>query len=282
MSLRVLSLFDGISCGQQALKELGIEVETYYSSEIDKDAIVITQKNFPNTIQLGDINNIDFNEYIGKVDLIMAGSPCQGFSLQGKQLAFNDPRSALFFKFVEALNVIKPKYFLLENVRMKKEHLDIIDTQLNTKGLYISSKHFSAQDRKRYYWTNLEVDTNFPNGDLITPTTIVEQTQHNWLPQQQIDKLLGQVWQTTKRNIKMADLNMNTKMPTLLKSGKASAPFFYENGKWRWPTSIELERLQTLPDNYTEGQSYNKRYSHIGNGWNVETIKWVLKNINKE
>ena len=279
MSLRVLSLFDGISCGQQALKEMGIEVETYYSSEICKDAIAITQKNFPNTIQIGDVNNIDFNEYIGKVDIIMAGSPCVGFSLQGKQLAFNDPSSALFFKFVEALNVIKPKYFLLENVRMKKEHLDIIDTQLNTKGLYISSKHFSAQDRKRYYWTNLEVDTNFPNGDLITPTTIVEQTQHNWLPQQQIDKLLGQVWQTTKRNIKMAELNMNTKMPTLLKSGKASAPFFYENGKWRWPTSIELERLQTLPDNYTEGQSYNKRYSHIGNGWNVETIKWVLKNI---
>jgi site-specific DNA-cytosine methylase len=278
MKIKVLSLFDGISCGQVALEQLGIEVETYYASEICKDAIKITQNNYPNTIQVGDVNNIDFNQY-KDVDLIMAGSPCQGFSFQGKQLAFNDERSKLFFKFIEAVETIKPKYFLLENVKMKKEYIDIIDNLLGVKGVYISSKHFSAQDRKRYYWTNLPFDKKFPNSDLITPITIVEQTQHNWLPQETIDKLLGQVWQTTKRNIKMADLYMNTKMPTLLKSGKASAPFFYENGKWRYPTPIELERLQTLPDNYTAGQSYNKRYSHIGNGWNVETIKWILKNI---
>lgn len=278
-SLRVLSLFDGISCGQQALKEMGIQVEKYYASEICKDAIKVTQNNFPNTIQIGDVNKIDFNEYIGKVDIIMAGSPCVGFSFQGKQLAFNDERSKLFFKFVEAIEIIKPKYFLLENVKMKKEYIDIIDDQLNVKGIYISSKHFSAQDRKRYYWTNIEVDTDFPNGDLITPNTIVEQTEHEWLPQEQVDKLLSQVWETTKRNIKNANLYMNTKMPTLLKSGKGSSPFFYEDNKWRWPTPIELERLQTLPDNYTQGQSYPKRFSHLGNGWNVATIKWVLKNM---
>lgn len=276
--IRVLSLFDGISCGQVALKQLGIEIDKYYSSEIDKWAIKITQKNHPETIQIGDINNIDFNDY-KDVDLIMAGSPCQGFSFQGKQLAFDDERSKLFFKFVEAVKIIKPKYFLLENVRMKKQYIDIIDEQLGVKGVYISSKHFSSQDRKRYYWTNIPFDLDFPDGKEITPKSIME-LSNDWLPQETIDKLLGQVWETTKRNIKMADVYMNTKIPTLLKSGKASAPFFYEDNKWRWPTPLELERLQTLPDNYTEGQSYNKRYSHIGNGWNVETIKYILKNIN--
>jgi site-specific DNA-cytosine methylase len=277
MGIKVLSLFDGISCGQVALTQLGINIDTYYSSEICKDAIKITQKNFPNTIQLGDVNHIDFTQY-KDINLIMAGSPCQGFSFQGKQLAFDDDRSKLFFKFVEAVRTIKPKYFLLENVKMKKEYINIIDNLLGVKGVYISSKHFSAQDRKRYYWTNLPIDTNFPNADLITPKTIMEDC-NDWLPQATIDKLLGQVWETTKRNIRNADNYMNSKMPTLLKSGKASAPFFYKKEKWRWPTPTELERLQTLPDGYTEGQSYNKRYSHIGNGWNVETIKWILKEI---
>jgi len=124
--LNVLSLFDGISCGQLALERVGIKVNTYYASEIDKYAIQITQKNYPNTIQLGDINNIDFNEYIGKIDLLIGGSPCQGFSFAGKQLNFDDPRSKLFFKFAEALSIIKPKYFLLENVKMKDEFKNVI------------------------------------------------------------------------------------------------------------------------------------------------------------
>lgn len=212
MGIKVLSLFDGISCGQVALTQLGIDIETYYSSEICKDAIKVTQKNFPNTIQLGDVCEIDFEEY-KDIDLIMAGSPCQGFSFQGKQLAFNDERSKLFFKFVEAVNVIKPKYFLLENVKMKKEYIKIIDELLGVKGVYISSKHFSAQDRKRYYWTNLPIDTNFPDGNLITPKTIMDDSS-DWLPQATIDKLLGQVWQTTKRNIKNADNYNNRRKRT--------------------------------------------------------------------
>lgn len=277
MGIKVLSLFDGISCGQIALDQLGVEIETYYASEICKDAIAITQKNYPNTIQLGDINNIDFTQY-KDVDLIMAGSPCQGFSFQGKQLAFNDERSKLFFKFVEAIDIIKPKYFLLENVKMKKEYIKVIDDLLGVKGVYISSKHFSAQDRKRYYWTNIPFSLDLPSGEHIIPKSIMEDS-NDWLPQDKVDKMLNQVWQTTKRNIRMAERNMMTKMPTLLKSGKGSAPFFYQDGKWKYPTELELERLQTIPDNYTSGQSYNKRYSHIGNGWNVETIKWIIKGI---
>ena len=129
--MKVLSLFDGMSCGQIALKQLGIKVDTYYSSEIDKYAMQITQKNFPDTIQVGDICNLEPKDFMD-VDLIQAGSPCQGFSFAGKQLAFDDPRSALFFEFIRLLKAIKPKYFLLENVRMKKEFLEVITEQVSS------------------------------------------------------------------------------------------------------------------------------------------------------
>ena len=163
MAIKVLSLFDGMSCGQIALDQLGIEVDTYYASEIDKYAIEITQKNFPETIQVGDITKLDPKDF-ADVDLIMGGSPCQGFSFAGKQLAFDDPRSALFFEFIRMLKAIKPKYFLLENVRMKKEFVDIISQQVSecypeiTFGIQpvlINSSLLSAQSRQRFYWTNI-------------------------------------------------------------------------------------------------------------------------------
>ena len=163
MAIKVLSLFDGMSCGQIALDQLGIEVDTYYASEIDKYAIEITQKNFPETIQVGDITKLDPKDF-ADVDLIMGGSPCQGFSFAGKQLAFDDPRSALFFEFIRMLKAIKPKYFLLENVRMKKEFLDIISQQVSEcypeitfgiQPILINSSSVSAQSRQRYYWTNI-------------------------------------------------------------------------------------------------------------------------------
>ena len=127
--MNVLSLFDGMSCGQQALNRLGIKYDNYYASELDKYAIQITQKNYPDTIQLGDVCGVVAKD-LPKVDLLLAGSPCQGFSFAGKQLAFDDPRSALFFEFVRLLRELKPKYFLLENVRMKKEYLDVITEQV--------------------------------------------------------------------------------------------------------------------------------------------------------
>ena len=119
-----------MSCGQIALNRLGIKVDKYYASEIDKYAIEVTQKNFPDTIQVGDVCELKAEDY-QDIDLIMAGSPCQGFSFAGKQLAFEDPRSALFFEFVRLLKAIKPKYFLLENVRMKKEYLAVITEQVS-------------------------------------------------------------------------------------------------------------------------------------------------------
>ena len=172
--MKVLSLFDGMSCGRIALDQLGIPVEKYYASEIDKYAMQVSAANYPDIEQVGDICNLDPKDY-KDVDLMLAGSPCQGFSFAGKQLAFDDPRSALFFEFIRLLKAIKPKYFLLENVRMKKEFLEVITEQLsqcyepadvdnqflNVLGevrfepIFINSSLVSAQSRQRYYWTNI-------------------------------------------------------------------------------------------------------------------------------
>ena len=161
--MKVLSLFDGMSCGRIALDQLGIPVEKYYASEIDKYAIQVSQANYPDIEQVGDICNLDPKDY-KETDLILAGSPCQGFSFAGKQLAFDDPRSALFFEFIRLLKEIKPKYFLLENVRMKKEFLQVISEQVSEcypeipfgiEPTFINSSLVSAQSRQRYYWTNI-------------------------------------------------------------------------------------------------------------------------------
>ena len=161
--MKVLSLFDGMSCGRIALDQLGIKVDKYYASEIDKYAIQVAQANYPDTIHVGDICNLDPKDY-KDIDLILAGSPCQGFSFAGKQLAFDDPRSALFFEFIRLLKEIKPKYFLLENVRMKKEFLQVISEQVSEcypeipfgiEPIFINSSLLSAQSRQRYYWTNI-------------------------------------------------------------------------------------------------------------------------------
>ena len=172
--MKVLSLFDGMSCGRIALDQLGIPVETYYASEIDKYAIQVSQANYPDIIQVGDVCDLDPKDF-KDVNLILFGSPCQGFSFAGKQLAFDDPRSKLFFEAVRLLKAIKPKYFLAENVRMKKEFLEIFTEQLSAcydakdvapqfvdlvgnvrfEPIFINSSLVSAQSRQRYYWTNI-------------------------------------------------------------------------------------------------------------------------------
>ncbi len=152
--MNVLSLFDGMSCGQIALDQLGVKVDNYYASEIDKYAIKVTQKNYPNTKQIGSVTEVKGKD-LPKIDLIICGSPCQGFSFAGKQLNFNDPRSALFFQFVRLLRECKPKYFLLENVRMKKEYQEIISEYLGVEPVMINSALVSAQNRVRLYWTNI-------------------------------------------------------------------------------------------------------------------------------
>jgi DNA (cytosine-5)-methyltransferase 3A len=156
--MKVLSLFDGLSGGRIALKVAGVECEKYYRSEIDKHANIVAKANYPKDIDLGDVTK--WREWnIGGIDLLIAGSPCQGFSYAGKQLNFKDSRSALFFEFVNILNHYKPKYFMLENVKMKKEYQDIISKILGCEPEKINSKLFSAQSRERLYWTNIPVSS---------------------------------------------------------------------------------------------------------------------------
>ena len=152
--MNVLSLFDGMSCGRIALDRLGIPVDKYYASEIDKFAIQVSEANYPDIIRLGDVCDVKAED-LEPIDLLIAGSPCQGFSFAGKQLAFDDPRSALFFEFVRLLKECNPKYFLLENVRMKKEFLDVITEQVGVEPIMINSSLVSAQNRQRFYWTNI-------------------------------------------------------------------------------------------------------------------------------
>lgn len=154
----VLSLFDGMSCGQIALRELGIKVKTYYASEVDAPAIQTTNLNFPNTIQLGDVRNVHGKD-LPKIDLLIGGSPCQGFSFCGKRLNFDDHRSRLFFEFVRVLNEVMDKnpgvLFLFENVKMKRQQKAVISEFLGLQPVEINSALVSAQNRVRLYWTNI-------------------------------------------------------------------------------------------------------------------------------
>jgi DNA (cytosine-5)-methyltransferase 3A len=155
--MNILSLFDGMSCGMLALQRAGIEVTNYFASEIDKYAQIISQKNFPEIIRLGDVTKV-FAKDLPKIDLIIGGSPCQGFSIAGKMLGHEDPRSKLFWEFKRLVDECNPKYFLLENVRMKKQDEQIITGAMGVKPLMINSALVSAQNRKRLYWTNINAD----------------------------------------------------------------------------------------------------------------------------
>lgn len=169
--MNVLSLFDGMSCGQIALNRSGIKYDQYFASEIDKWAIQVTQKNYPNTIQLGDVTKIKGSD-LPKIDLLIGGSPCQGFSFIGKGLNFEDSRSKLFFEFVRILNETNPKYFLLENVKMKKEWRGVITKEMGSEPIEICSSLFSAQRRKRLYWTNIQFDTTIQDKGIVLDDVI--------------------------------------------------------------------------------------------------------------
>ena len=173
--MNVLSLFDGMSCGQLALQKVGANVTQYFASEIDKYAIQVAKENFPNTIHLGDVTKVDGNSFVNesKIDLLIAGSPCQGFSRSGNRLNFDDPRSKLFFEFVRILRQCKPKYFLLENVVMNKDSKNIITEYLGVEPIEINSNLVSAQSRRRLYWTNIP-NVTIPKDKNIVIKDILE------------------------------------------------------------------------------------------------------------
>ena len=189
--MNILSLFDGMSCGRLALDRLGIKVDKYYASEIDKYAIQVSSANYPDIIQIGDVCNVKGEDY-PNIDLVLAGSPCQGFSFAGNQLAFDDPRSALFFEFVRILKEVKPKYFLLENVKMKKEFLDVISEQVGVEPILINSALVSAQNRLRYYWTNIPgVEQPEDRGIVLRDILETEPDEKYDISEAKVDRVLN-------------------------------------------------------------------------------------------
>jgi site-specific DNA-cytosine methylase len=260
--VNVLSLFDGISCGQVALNRMGIKYDKYFASEIDERAISITQKNFPNTIQLGDVEDIDSAD-LPQIDLLIGGSPCQGFSYAGNQLNFHDPRSKLFFEYADLKTQLKPKYFLLENNRMKQEYQDTISEILDVEPIKINSSLLSAQNRARLYWTN--IPTFVPTDKGIMLKSIVGDYDGIWVYPRGYNKGGLQSYKG--------------KSPTITTSSWEHNFFVVQNGEKRQFTAEEAEQLQTLPIGYTDGISNHQRFKAVGNGWTVDVIAHIFKGI---
>ena len=378
--MNVLSLFDGCSGGQVALQKAGIHVDNYFASEIDKYAIKVTQANFPNTIQLGDVTTVNCEnllEWCGKlkskgITLLQGGSPCQGFSFAGHQLNFDDPRSKLFFEFIRIRDEVKPKYILLENVRMAKKSQDIISKYMGFEPQALNSKYLSGQNRYRLYWFGKLVGDTYeqmPIDDMIDKGITMQDILEDGYATDEMTsggkshcltaRYNGAVWWNSierkqrtmvlKDNPTMskdglirvgtADLKghdsikrvyaQEGKAPTLTtmqgghrepkvaigrivnrrldehgtrKDDQLDLPFTRQlevrddeksnclttvqkdnvvvsKDMWRKLTPLECERLQTLPDNYTNHVSNSQRYKMIGNGWTVDVIAHILKGM---
>ena len=378
--MNVLSLFDGMSCGQIALQKLGIKVDKYFACEIDKYAMQVTQNNFPDTIQLGDVQFVT-KETLGnhKIDLILGGSPCQGFSFAGKNLNFQDPRSALFFEFVRLVKELKPKYFLLENVRMKKESRDIISEYMGCEPIEINSALMSAQNRRRLYWTNIPGVTQPEDKGIVLKDIILSGSECDMvvnvgkdIHKENIDKshcllardykgfpnqpftgvrvskpinpnstnqinpnksakskssdekgtqphMQDRVFDIKGKSHALTSTFANRTKVGEIKAGSFRARSLDKDGKrvgwketkpsqnlelrkdeksnslssvqkdnvlakdklyWRKLTPMECERLQTVPDNYTDCVSNTQRYKMLGNGWTVDVVAHILKGIN--
>lgn len=265
--MNILSLFDGMSCGQIALNRSGILYDNYYASEIDKYAIQITQKNYPDTIQIGDVCNIKGND-LPKIDLLLGGSPCQSFSNQGKKEGF-EGKSGLFWEYARILEEVKPTYFLFENVKMKKEWEDIISNALGVKSIEINSSLLSPQNRPRLYWTNIEGVTQ-PLDKNIFLEYILDDTDFDREPYEE------------KYVSNKAVHYKKPKFPTLRANAGSKTRgigICNDDGYWRKLYPVECERLQTVPDDYTEGVSTTQRYRMLGNGWTVDVISHILSFI---
>lgn len=367
--MNVLSLFDGMSCGRIALERAGIEVTNYFASEIDKYAIQISEKNYPDIIRLGDV--IEWRDWkLPKIDLLIAGSPCQGFSVAGKGLNFDDPRSKLFFDFVDILKYYKPKYFLLENVRMKKECSNVITEILGVEPLEINSSLVSGQNRSRLYWTNIgpietdlfgrrrslipqpedrgillkDILENNVDGHYFPPVELQKKSNGKMLNKNYISqantiysgdkfgtlcagthgyssgyirnhatceamKQVGSVGKGGQGNRvysvngKGATLSAQTggragpaasliqvgeasdirgnESSTTMQGGHRQPKVAVDNYYYRKLTPLECERLQTVPDNYTEKGhtliiSNSQRYKMIGNGWTIDVVSFIF------
>lgn len=252
--MNVLSLFDGISCGRIALEKADIEINNYFASEIDKYAIQISKNNYPELIRLGDVRDIKVLN--NSVDLFIGGSPCQDVSKanpNGKGLL--GEKSSLFWEYIRLFNEAKPKFFLLENVAMKKEWIDIINKELGVEPIKINSDLFVPQNRVRLYWTNIPIlplpeRPNWKEEYYQWRRTYFRKNQSGVCP------CLTANMGTGGHNVPLKSENLNDKL-----------------------TPEECELLQGLPVNYTSGVSNTQRYKMIGNSWTVDVITHIFKGL---
>jgi site-specific DNA-cytosine methylase len=272
----VLSFFDGMSCGQIALNKAGIQYKNYYACEIDESAIKVTQKNFPGTKQLGDVSNV-YAKDLPKIDLFIGGSPCQSFSSFGNGSGF-DGKSGLFWEYVRVLKEIRqanPKVlFMLENVNMKKEWRDIISKELGVEPIAFNSNLVSAQNRDRLYWTNIKFD--LPKDKDILFSDILENLSFREIP-----KCFYKNWGDKMRIDKGLNWVKNDKANCLTTKNCHTNQYLLNEDKTlcRLLTAKEFEKLQTVPENYTDCVSNTERFKMLGNGWTVDVIAHIFNGI---
>ena len=282
--MNVLSLFDGISCGQIALNRAGIKYDQYFASEIDEDAINVTQYNYPKTTQLGSILNV-FSKNLPEIDLLMGGSPCQSLSVSGNQEGFSG-KSGLFYEWLRVFKEVKPRFFLLENVVMKKEWEEHITNLVGVQPILIDSADFSVQRRKRLYWTNIPVGP-WAKREIFIKDIIEDlpdcryEFVHDGLSKfgkvcksyLQYDGPAGR----GNRSQNYRAYFLDGKMGTLSYSAPHGSKILLNDGRIRKTTHLEHERLQTIPDNYTSLLAINKAKAAIGNGWTVDVIVHIFR-----
>ena len=312
-NINVLSLFDGISCGQLAFKKANILIDKYYASEICDYSIRITKKNFPNTIEIGDVRNIKCENY-KNIDIVIGGSPCQSFSFAGKMVGMKTKEkidittleqyldlkekgfefegySYLFWEYIRIINDIKPKYFLLENVKMSEKWKNIITKAIGVEPILINSDLVSAQSRERLYWTNIPNIEQPKDKHIYIDDIVQTDIEHTYLPKTRLDysnydksKVDKSIFKNTPTQIGNSKnfgnaVRSNGKAYTLRRINPNG--IIDENYNIREYTPIEVERLQTVPDDYTliEGIKKKERYESLGNGWTVDVIAHILSYI---
>jgi len=301
--MRVLSLFDGMSCGQIALNRCGIEYESYFASEIEEPAIKVTMSNYPNTIQLGDVRNIDVST-LPQIDLLIGGSPCQSFSFAGKQKGMStkdnveiltlehylelkeqgfefEGQSYLFWEYMRILKTAKPKYFLLENVKMSNKWKTILTNAIGVEPILINSSLVSAQNRERLYWTNIPNVTQPQDRGIMLSDILLDTAPSAY-------NIKDERVQTLMKFVK-EDYQVINKTPTLTtelahSTGKNFYPKVLKElycilGHYRRLTPLECERLQTVPDNYSVCVNDTNRFRMLGNGWTVDVISHIFSHI---
>ena len=313
--MNVLSLFDGMSCGRIALDKLNVKVDRYFRSEIDLYATKVAESRWDDVISLGDVRKVNAEMLGHDIDLLIGGSPCQGFSFaQGSNRPdFNDPRSALLWEYKRLLDELKPKYFLLENVRMSQKCQDVISEALGVQPVEINSSLVSAQNRRRLYWTNIPFTMPEDKGLVIKdilddysapladykPVPINERNARHYREVTQKAlcctasmykgagnngcTLIGMADDINGHDILKRVYAQEGKAPTLntMQGGNRQPKTAIDTDKkvWRKLSVTECERLQTVPVGYTEGVSNTQRYKMLGNGWTVDVVAEIFKGI---